>query len=306
MDRMTTIAIFTYNRPLHTQKALDALANNPGAGQSRLVIFSDGAKDEQSKLLVNHVRRICEGIHGFKEVQMVVREQNMGLAGNIINGLTELFKTEEALIVLEDDLVVSPGFLLFMNRAIDFYRDGKVFSVCGYTPANIVPDGYAFSTYLAPRIGSWGWATWRDRWELADWQVQRFRQFIHSDDEIKAFNEAGNDLTSMLIKQQLGKNNSWAIRFAYAGFCQKMPSVYPVKSLVENLGVDGSGTHMRRSQKYRSVVADYLDTEIFCSDKYIDNSINERFKEFYDTSLFRQFINHLLLKRIRRHWPLSV
>ncbi|WP_044117835.1 glycosyltransferase family protein [Alkaliflexus imshenetskii] len=303
---MRTIAMFAYNRPIHTQKALDALANNPGAGQSRLVIFSDGPKDEQSRPLVNHVRRICDGVHGFREVQMVARDYNMGLADNIIAGLTDLFQTEDALIVLEDDLIVSPGFLLFMNRAIDFYKDCNVFSVCGYTPPDIVPQSYAFSTYLAPRIGSWGWATWRNRWEMADWHVHHFNQFIHSDDEIKAFNKAGNDLTPMLMKQKIGKNNSWAVRFAYAGFCQKMPTVYPAKSLVANLGVDGSGTHMRRSKRYYSALTDYLDTESFCSDAYIDESIIQNFKQFYDTSVFRQFMNYLLLKKIRRQWPLSL
>ena len=298
---MYTIALFTYNRPIHTQKTLDALCNNPGAGQSRLVIFSDGAKDDTSESQVRLVRRICKGVHGFKEVVLVEREANLGLAANIISGLTELFITEEALIVLEDDLVTSPGFLLYMNRAIDFYRDRKVFSICGYTPPSVVPDGYPYATYLIPRVGSWGWATWRNRWEMADWEVRDFNRFIFSNDEINEFNRAGNDLTPMLIKQHLGKNNSWAIRFAYAGFRQQLATVYPVQSLVINLGADGSGTHMKQSNRYKSQVTDYIDTESFCADDYFEKSVIEKFKKFYDTSLFRQVLNHLLLLNVRRH-----
>ena len=67
-------------------------------------------------------------------------------------------------IVLEDDLVVAPHFLQFMNNALDVYADvpqvGHI-QACDFTNDPDLPD-----TFLIKWTGSWGWATWKRAWQF--------------------------------------------------------------------------------------------------------------------------------------------
>lgn len=289
------VALFVYNRPLHTLATLEALKHCDGALATTLYIFSDGCKSVHDRHLVDEVRMICRSASGFQQVELIERNQNIGLAANIIDGVSQVIQRHGQIIVLEDDLVASPGFLLYMNQALDFYKNQKVFSVCGYTPPVSVPENYEWSTYLTHRIGSWGWATWQEMWQLSDWDVKAFDAFITNRTSRRRFNQSGNDLTMMLLKQQQGLIRSWAVRFAFSGFQHGLSTVYPVKSLITNCGVDGSGTHMKRSNKYTSQVVDHIDVSLFCPADTMNNKILINFKRFYDTSLYRKMINFLKL-----------
>src|SRR5690349_5403622 len=105
------IALFTYNRPEHLLQALSALKANPLAQESHLYIFSDGPKTSRNREGVKHVREIVQHVDGFAKVVVRERTENIGLAQSIIEGVTELCRTHGVVIVLEDDLVVAPGFL---------------------------------------------------------------------------------------------------------------------------------------------------------------------------------------------------
>jgi hypothetical protein len=48
---------------------------------------------------------------------------NKGCAASIIDGVTELFDTYENVIVVEDDLIVGPTFLSYMNAGLNYYAD---------------------------------------------------------------------------------------------------------------------------------------------------------------------------------------
>ena len=97
--------------------------------------------------------------------------------------------------------------------------------------------------YFSCRAKSWSWGTWLDRWDSVDWNVSDYKQFKYNFEDRKRFNAGGNDMSSMLDRQQCGKINSWAIRFCYAQFRQKGCTVQPKVTLVQNGGQDGSGTN---------------------------------------------------------------
>lgn len=65
-----------------------------------------------------------------------------------------------------------------MNEALDQCEaDPRVFSIGGWSPPIDLPEGYAEDSYLSYRCCTWGWATWRDRWERVDWGVRDFESF---------------------------------------------------------------------------------------------------------------------------------
>ena len=239
--------VFAYNRPLHTQKMLSSLKRNYLAAQTDLHVYCDGPKSESDLANVTAVRELFHNLSGFKSVTIVASELNRGLAESVISGVSEAINTAGKVIVIEDDLELSPYFLSFMNFALDKYREAnQVFSIGGYQfPSKTmeIPDGYTYDTYTAYRACSWGWATWADRWNKVDWDVSDFKEFVRDEEAVNAFNQGGIDLSQSLKDQMNGRIDSWAIRFCYGHFRAESYCVYPTRTLVRNIGLDSSGVH---------------------------------------------------------------
>src|SRR5215471_2325117 len=127
------IALFSYRRYKHLQTTLEALLRNPEADETDLHVFSDGARDEASAAEVDEVRRVLRQLNGFKSITIVEHEKNVGLARNIIGGVSDVLARSDRVIVIEDDIVVSPVFLRFMNEALSLYQtEPRVGSISGY------------------------------------------------------------------------------------------------------------------------------------------------------------------------------
>jgi hypothetical protein len=283
------VVLFCYNRPGHLKQTLAALAANEGATETPLIVFSDGPSGPAEVQLVESVRAVLAAVKGFKSVRVIASEGNKGLSTSVIGGVSEVLSTYEACIVLEDDLVTSPYFLRYMNEALNLYReDSRIFSISGYCPPIQVPADYPFQSFLFPRINSWGWGTWRDRWEKVDWEVKHFKGFIADKEQRKRLEHQGADLPVMLLKQQQGKIASWAVRFNQACFHLGMSNVYPVHSMVRNQGTDGSGTHMKASGKY---AVELSQRGLSSANAGSSPLIDRRFRDFYKPSCFRRLVN---------------
>ena len=173
MSEYAPICFFVYKRLDETKQALEALQKNSLAKDSDLIIFSDGFKNESDREKVNAVREYIQTVSGFKSVTINSSEQNKGLATSIIDGVTKIITDRGKVIVLEDDLVVAPNFLQFMNQALFFYSEVKsVFSISGYTMNLSGLEDYEYDYYVGYRASSWGWATWEDRWMDVQWTIE--------------------------------------------------------------------------------------------------------------------------------------
>jgi len=247
LDNLAPIVLFVYNRLDHTRQTVEALQKNELAKESELFIYCDNAKNEDARVKVDEVRAYVDRIDGFKKVTIIKREKNWGLADSIIDGVTKIVNEYGKIIVLEDDLVTSPYFLKFMNETLEIYEIREdIFSVTGFNyPKNVlnIPSYYKDELYLSYRCMSWSWGTWKDRWDKVDWNVKGFEQLKNDKIKIDKFNRGGQDLFPMLKSQIEGKIDSWAIRFCLAHSMNDSFCVYPVKSLVNNEGFDGSGVH---------------------------------------------------------------
>ena len=263
MNSLAPIILFVYNRPLHAAKTVEALTQNKDAKESKLIIFSDGPKNQNDEKAVNEVRNYIKSINGFYDVVINEREENYGLAKSVIEGINEIFIDFEKIIVLEDDIVTSSKFIEFMNNSLEFYKENSsVFSISGYSFPVRVPPNYNHEIYLLKRSSSWGWATWKDRWEQAIWDNSFYEKKI-SDNKIRNnFNRGGSDLTPMLIKQINNKIDSWAIRWAFTHFINEGNCIYPIKSLAKNIGTDATGTNFDRKTTRYNVELDYSNKEV--------------------------------------------
>ena len=163
------------------------------------------------------------------------------------------------MIVLEDDLRLMPGFLTYMNNALEHFKvDERILAICGYSLKIKTPKGYDSTAYFGDRASSWGWGTWRDRWQNVDWEVSDWAEFSNNKKAIARLNQCGSDMFGMLRDYMEGRNRSWAIRFCYHQFKHGLYSVHPVKSLVDNEGFGEAATNCR--QKYNRFKIELTDS----------------------------------------------
>jgi hypothetical protein len=246
--QIAPVALFVYNRPEHTEQAIKALRENDLASKSDLFIFADGAKNEAGREAVRKVRLIARSIDGFKSTTVVERDCNLGLSKSIIGGVTQLCTEYGRAIAVEDDVMTAPDFLTFLNYALDRYEgEPEIFSVSGFNYPMVAPATYPYDVFFSPRSACWGWATWRNRWNRADWSISDFREFIADREQRRRFNRGGDDLTWLLTRQMAGRVDSWDIVWAYTHFRQDAVAMFPVVSKAYNIGLDGSGVHCRRA-----------------------------------------------------------
>ncbi|WKN32530.1 glycosyltransferase [Porifericola rhodea] len=299
---MAPIVLFVFKRLDHTLKVIEALKNCMEANDSILYIYSDAARTPEEKPVVEKLRSSLREIDGFKKVYLIERECNRGLAYNIIHGVSEVIKEEGKVIVLEDDIICSPYFLRYMNDCLDKYKECKdIFSISAYHPIVKNHKGTNIEVYKNPRNSSWGWGTWKDRWEKVDWEVLDFKNFIGNKRKRKEFNIGGEDLSWMLWKQMKGKLDSWSIRFTYAQYKNKAYTIYPVQSLVSNIGFDGSGSHSDVTDKYAvNLNVDSKKVSLPNKPEVCETLLSE-FKTYYDLT-FKKKLKKVILMDLLDGW----
>ena len=240
------IALFVYNRPMHTRQTVEALLANAEVAQTMLYVFSDAPRDMAASQAVSEVRSYIRSIADFKSVTIIERETNFGLARSIIDGVTRLCEEYGRVIVMEDDLVTSPNFLSYMNNALTLYEnEDQVMQVSGHVfqvPEFIQRE----EAFFLPFVASWGWGTWERAWKHFDPSAQGWEK-INSNSVLRnRFNLAGHfDYSTLLEQQMSGKVDSWAIRWYLSVFLRDGVALYPPQTLVKNIGL-ASGTHGSR------------------------------------------------------------
>ena len=246
------IALFTYSRADHTRQAVESLLQNKEAAESDLFIFSDGPKTEAKREAVEENRRYIHTISGFKSIHIVEHEKNQGLANSLIAGITDVVNNYGRVIVVEDDLVLSPYFLKFMNDALEKYKDDdRVGTITAYVPPikEQLPETFFLMYFMC-----WGWATWKRAWDLLEKDPKPLlRGLRFKKTKFDVGGGVGN--YGNLYCQKEGLVDSWYVRYYASLFLKGKLSFYPGHALAANNGLDGTGTHSKSSAKgaYQSV-----------------------------------------------------
>ncbi|MDQ2719732.1 MAG: glycosyltransferase [Bacteroidota bacterium] len=249
---LAPIVLFVYNRPWHTQQALESLIKNDLAADSVLYIFADGPNENILDEKINETRKFIKSRQWCKEVIIIEKEKNYGLAESVISGVTKVLNEYGKIIVLEDDIIVSPYFLQYMNDGLNVYEnEPKVISIHGYNypvDSTGLPD-----TFFMKGADCWGWATWRDRWELLEKDAEKLWREIVSRNLQGEFDiQSSHPYTKMLKDQADNKIDSWAIRWYASAFLNNKYTLYPKESIVFNIGFDSSGTHKASTDHFNN------------------------------------------------------
>ena len=300
--KLAPLVIFIYNRPDHIKKNLAKLIQCKGFNSSPVIIYADGAKDEDDYAAVQKARQVVKDILG-KNAEYHFQSKNIGLANSVIQGVTDTINRFDKVIVIEDDLIVTTNFLTYMNEALSRYKNNHtIYQISGYqfNVPELVMDSSAF---FLPFTTSWGWATWKRAWddfitEATEWKALQQDKILQ-----KKFNLDGKyDYYSMFLRQQNGKSDSWAIRWYWSVFIKKGITLYPPASLVKNVGFDGSGTHGRgRIKKVETEIPDAEKIKIKLPDTL---TIDKKKYALIKTSIWKSNRGWLgyILRRLFNFW----
>jgi hypothetical protein len=248
------IVLFVFNRPQHTAATIEALKLNDLAAESDLYIFSDGSRKPADEAAVEEVRRLCREVSGFRSVTLTCAERNRGLAESIIQGVSDVVKRHGRVIVMEDDLVTSRHFLRFLNEALELYQDNdRVMHVSGATyPVTWRGDG---NCYFQTIPLCWGWATWDRAWQHFARDLAVMDRF--SPQQRWRFNYNGSHrYWDQLKGNREGRIKTWFIFWYAQVFLRSGLTLFPPRSLVRNIGFDGSGVHCGTSGVYTAEAMD--------------------------------------------------
>lgn len=237
--KLTPVILFVYNRPIHTQNILDSLAKNNKANETLLYIFCDGPKENASEEIIkkiDEVKKVIKKETRFKQIIINENERNKGLAQSIIDGVTFVINEHGKAIILEDDLIVSPYFLDYMNKGLDLYeKNDKVGTIVG---CNFFANGKKFpESFFLPITSSWGWATWADRWQFFRNDNENLLIEIKKSEKLfeKFIAYESYPYEEMLLNQIKGKVSSWSISWHAVHVLNGWNCLYPNFSMVNHI-----------------------------------------------------------------------
>lgn len=253
MNNLAPIVLFTYNRLDHTKQTVEALRANLYAKESVLYIYSDAPKTEVAGEAVQAVRDYLHTIDGFREVYIILREENWGLARNIMDGVTEIVNQYGKIIVLEDDIITSKYFLKYMNDALEIYKESpRVMNVSAYMYPLVTED--LPEVFFMHYGYCWGWATWKSAWSYFEREPEKLIQEFTKDDIYRFNLEGAVDVWQQVIANEEGQLYTWAVFWYAAIFRNQGLTLTPRASLTLNVGMDGTGEHCGTTNLYDSAV----------------------------------------------------
>lgn len=249
-----TIAVvfFAFNRPDKLKNTIKSYLSCLNAQTENIIVYIDGPRNSKDDKFVNECFMVASQL--LPQANIIRRIDNIGLKKSIHGGVSDVLKTYDAVIVIEDDLKLEPLFYDFLKTGlIKYHDDEKIYQISGY---NYNPKE-GNEAFFLPLTTSWGWATWSDKWQ--DFDLETDYQFLISTKYNKKrydFDGAFN-FSKMLSLESSGKISSWAIRWYSYVYSHDGLTLYPPQSLVVNDGFNESGTH-----------SSYTSSELFSSSKY--------------------------------------
>lgn len=304
-NTLAPIVVFAYNRVDHLQKTLKALSENDLAIESDLFIFVDGSKNSDDFIKVTEVYNFLNNyqfFNYFKSFTIFNSEINKGLASSIIDGVTKIIRQYDKIIVVEDDVLTSPYFLIFMNDALNKYsRNQRIGSVSSYVPNIIIPKNYNQSVFLSMRPSSIAWGTWLNRWEKVDWNFVNYSFQKYNLLFRFKINSWGNDVAGRLDRYKVGLNDSWAVRFTVHGILNDLFSIHPIETLTEHIGYDNSGTNSSIDdlKRFSVNISNLKSLEIPILAPSVNKLIKKEFQQKYKRPILSVIGEYILIVLLR-------
>jgi hypothetical protein len=305
--RNAPILFLAFRRPDKTLQVLESLSANKESSSSELHCFIDGPRNKDDKIKISEVKAVIRSKRWAGKLYIHESDANRGCAQQLISSVTALVQEKGKVIIIEDDNLLSPYFLGYMNRGLDHYKDHpRVMEVTGYMfpiKKNNLPSGF-----LRGNCG-WGWGTWDDSWKNFEPDGQKLiSQFTEKKQKYEFNFHNSFNYFDMLKNQVEGKIGGWDIRWYASIFLNNGYTLYPGVALVKNIGFDGSGTNTGETKNFERELSS--NPKIIFPDKIIESEelLEETIQFFkflsgekkYLKKIGSKILNYNLLSRLSK------
>ena len=273
-----SITLLTFNRPIHTAKVLASMKEEK---VERINIYMDAPCTQQDTLLQSQLEEMYKRID-WADVQLIKREENLGLAVSIVSAITEQLEIHEKIIVLEDDCCVRPGFFRFMTKALKKYAaNAQIRSVSGYQFPFVEKHRKKITEIALHRFNPWGWGTWNDRWKDYSVDLKKIVELVKANG---TYDLLGKDQQTYCEEKYFleKKADIWSINWDLLHYLTETFSISPSRTLIDNIGFDGTGVHSQATnvfnvKKYDSITKEFpiFLSEYPACDKKVEIQVNK-------------------------------
>lgn len=256
----TSVLLLFFNRPELSVQILDTIRR---AAPKRLFLAADGPRQSvegEAELCERTRTCVHSRIDWDCEVKKLYREQNLGCREAVSSAISWFFSEVEEGIILEDDTLPMENFFHFAETLLERYRDDRrVMHISGnnHQHGRVRGDG----AYYASRFAhSWGWASWQRAWKFYDPDMGGFPE---------QWDKIANDCVlpdamrvwwrMALGNVNTGITNTWDFQWHYALMKNNGISLIPNRNLVDNIGVGGAATHMKKKDVASSIRASTMN-----------------------------------------------
>ena len=244
------VAIFAYNRPSHLRRVLIALED---LKIKNIEVFLDGPKNFRDQIckkeilfMLNTNLKIRSNIHQS--------QKNKGLAKSIKDGLSVMSKSFISSLFWRMIVFQEKNFFKFMYKCLKYFENDKnIAAICGYQIPEIhETNRRIIKAYCLKNFISWGWATWSKKWK-GYLKIEKTKK--------QNTNLVKSRIVKKIKDQRISKKNVWTFDYIKYNQSQNKYFIFPNKSLIKNIGFDGSGVNSKTTF--------FFNTKYFPSDSII-------------------------------------
>lgn len=254
------VLIPTLNRYEHLRKCLESLSRCTWAEQTEVYVALDYPPSEK---YVEGWKKNREFLHdcgnmGFKKLHLIERDHNYGIwnpgdEGNLRCLERDIQEIYDRYIVSEDDNIFAPAFLEYMDKGLEKFKDDEeVICLSGYKLGLPKPLIYDDNTFIRQCVdyNAWGIGRWtRKEVERQGLNYKWFRSQITVKNILRLWREFGLATVGRLFNQSCYSEKAIidVDMWTYVELTGKQ-QIYPRMTLVQNIGLDGSGSSMPDSR----------------------------------------------------------
>ncbi len=279
------ILLMTYRRPINTEKILKLLQKY---NQKNVFIFNDGLKIKDHIKDHAETRKVILKYKKINKYKIIFPKKNLTQKNNLPFALNKIFKFHDRAIILEDDCIPCKNFFKFCNQLLKKYEnDNRISQISGNNFLNFKKvkrrnhDSYFFSMFTS----SWGWATWKNRWQgYYDSEIKLWPK-VKKEDWLKDIfnNKKSYDFwTKAFDRRYKQLDNDWDRPWTLINLANNRLNIFPNKNLISNIGEDKAALHSNPKKwnnlKLENMKFPLIHPKVICCDRQIDSFLtNEGF-----------------------------
>lgn len=287
------IAFFCFNRADKTEKSLANVVENLDGRP--LYIFCDYARNRDELQAVADVSTVVDK---YQDIATIIKRPiNFGLKNNLIDGINYVFQFHDTICVVEDDILVGRNFFNFCEQQLNL-QGNWVFSISGFNFPGLETEGI----FYHHKFSSWGWATWKDRWQMINFDPYQTEIDYFLDKKRRKLKLIGDNFHEFLKFVRNGKIDSWATFAAFEALKRDLYTIYPCQPLVKNVGFSG-GTHFQKHDPI-SEIYDKIDVDL--KEKMPDNTYYPDSVDFFNSKIKGGSFSWIRGKNLKKIILLSV